>query len=390
MPRYSTHSLVYSYGTAQANAALDLWKQIAWLAPSKGDIINIGSDSDAYQCRVLDVHGTVAKVVFMTPLIMPDDGYYPTGEWPDTSSVGTNIIYEGSTPQTLINAWVNGETFPVGLKNALVARNFKLSYFNNDTVSWSATGPALGRDLQLRASRFTASQNIVPLTLNDVIDYCGVDNDLDGSKIVSMLGMNYAETYPVQLMSVTDNNYLFYASKTYGTITTNSNTASAIYPVAYIDLNFLTTTVDNVGWSLSSRQENHQYTLNYDVYSTIGDDTGIVSSATDWDTNELLVNSVATNAITNLTTQLKNNRVKIEFYAYSEAGKSLKINDDIFTIDSATSDIICEYVNSNINIEFVDGPNAGSSSATYQRHFILYFTQTDDDIAENYPELLIE
>ena len=104
VPRYSTHSLVYSYETAQANAAFDLWKQIAWLAPSKGDIINIGSDSDAYQCRVLDVHGTVAKVVFMTPLIMPDDGYYPTGEWPDTSSVGTNIIYEGSTPQTLINA----------------------------------------------------------------------------------------------------------------------------------------------------------------------------------------------------------------------------------------------------------------------------------------------
>lgn len=133
------------------------------------------------------------------------------------------------------------------MKNALVARNFKLSYFNNDTVSWSITGPALGRDFQLRASRFTASQNIVPLTLNDVIDYCGVDNDLDGSKIVSMLGMNYEENYPVQLTSITDENYLFYASKTNGTITINSNTASAIYPVAYIDLNFLTTTVDNVG-----------------------------------------------------------------------------------------------------------------------------------------------
>ena len=29
VPRYSTHSLVWSYETAQANAAIDLWKQIA-------------------------------------------------------------------------------------------------------------------------------------------------------------------------------------------------------------------------------------------------------------------------------------------------------------------------------------------------------------------------
>ncbi len=391
VPRYSVHSLVYSYETAQANAAFDLWKQIAWLAPSKGDIITLGPDDYAYQCRILDIHGTVAKVMFMTPLIMPDDGYYPTGEWPDTSSVGTNIVYEGSTPQTLINAWVNDETFPADLKNALVAHDFKMSYFNNDTTSWSITGPALGTDFQLRASRFTANQNIVPLTLNDVVDYCGVDNDLDGNKIVSMLGMNYSENYPVQLMSITDNNYLFYASKTSGQITTDSNTASAIYPVAYIDLNFLTTTVDNVGWSLGSRETSHKYTLNYDSYSTIDDGSYITQSAAGDNTNMLLVNSVATNAITNLTTSLTNNRVKIEFYAYSNAGKYLKINDEIFTINSfATSDIICEYVNSNINIEFVDGPNPGSGSAIYQRHFTLYFTQTDDILATNYPELLTE
>lgn len=105
VPRYSTHSLVWSYETAQANAAIDLWKQIAWLAPSKGDIIVLTGDNDyEYDCRVLDVDGTVAKVVFMTPLIMPDDGTYPTGTWDHPEGPGTGVIYEGSTPQTLINA----------------------------------------------------------------------------------------------------------------------------------------------------------------------------------------------------------------------------------------------------------------------------------------------
>lgn len=392
IPRFSTQSMVYSYETAQEGAAFNLWKQIAWLAPSKGDIIVLTGDNDyEYDCRVLDVDGTVAKVVFMTPLIMPDDGTYPTGTWDHAGGPGTGIIYEGSTPQTLINAWVNGETFPADLKNALVTHDFKLSYFNNDTTSWSITGPALGTDFQLRANKFTANQTMVPLTLNDVVDYCGVDNDLDGNKIVSMLGLNasygYEENCPIQLTSITDNNYLFYASKTSGMITTDSNTASAIYPVAYIDLNFLTTRTDNVGWIMGPREVSHQYTLNYDLCSIQEDGSGITTDASGSPDQQLLVNSTPTNVITNLTAQLTNNRVKIEFYAYTNGDKSLKINNETFTIDSEhTSDVIREFVNTNINIEFVT--NTGASSG--QRHFVLYFTQTDDYIATNYHELLID
>lgn len=232
---------------------------------------------------------------------------------------------------------------------------------------------------------------MVPLTLNDVVDYCGVDNDLDGGKIVSMLGLDtdhsYEENYPIQLMSITNNNYLFYASKTSGQITTNSNTASAIYPVAYIDLNFLTTTVDNVGWSLSSRAASHQYTLNYDLYSIQEDGSGITTDASGSTDQQLLVNSTSTNVITNLTTQLTNNRVKIEFYAYTNGDKSLKINNETFAIDNDhTTDVIREFVNTDINIEFVT--NTGASSG--QRHFTLYFTQTEEAIAANVPELLVE
>ena len=228
---------------------------------------------------------------------------------------------------------------------------------------------------------------MVPLTLNDVVDYCGVDNDLDGGKIVSMLGMNYSENCPVELMSITDDNYLFYVNKTTGAITTDSNGAAAIYPVAYIDLNFLTTTVDNVGWIMGPRKVSHQYTLNYDSFSTIEDGNGIAPTPSASATDALLVNSMDTTAITNLTTKLANNLVKIEFYAYTNGDKSLKINNETFAIGSdTTSDVIREFVNTDINIEFVT--NTGASSG--QRHFVLYFTQTNDYIATNYPELLVE
>lgn len=388
VPRYSTHSLVWSYETAQENAAIDLWKQIAWLAPSKGDkIILTGDNSYEYECRVLDIDGTVAKVMFMNPIIKPDDGYYPTGAWPDTTQVGINRIYEGSAPQTLINEWLNTDSFPADLKGALVAHDFKLSYFNNDTVSWIITGDALPYDLQLRASRFTTNQIMMPLTLTDVVNYCGIDTDLTGGKIISMLGMNYSENCPVELMSVTNNNDLFYVNKTTGEITTNSNGIAAIYPVAYIDLNFLTTTVDNVGWIMGPRETSHKYTLNYDTYSTIEDGNGIAPTPGASATDALLVNSTNTTTITNLTAKLANNLVKIEFYAYTNGGKSLKINNETFVIDGdTTSDVIREFVNTDINIEFVT--NTGASSG--QRHFVLYFTQTNDYIATNYPELLID
>ena len=331
--------------------------------------------------------GTVAKVMFMNPIIKPDDGYYPTGAWPDTTDVGTNIVYEGSAPQTLINEWLNTDSFPADLKGALVANNFKLSYFNNDTVSWIITGDALTNDLQLRASRFTTDQIMMPLTLTDVVNYCGADTDLTGDQIISMLGMNYSENCPVELMSITDDNYLFYVNKTTGAITTASNAVSAIYPVAYIDLNFLTITTDDLGWSLSSRTASHKYILNYDTYSTIENGYGIDSTPGASATDALLVNSTNTTAITNLTAKLVNNLVKIEFYAYTNGGKSLKINNETFVIDGdTTSDVIREFVNTDINIEFVT--NTGASSG--QRHFVLYFTQTEEAIATNYPELLID
>lgn len=227
----------------------------------------------------------------------------------------------------------------------------------------------------------------MPLTLTDVVNYCGIDTDLTGDKIISMLGMNYSENCPVELMSVTNNNDLFYVNKTTGEITTNPNGIAAIYPVAYIDLNFLTTTVDNVGWIMGPRETSHKYTLNYDTYSTIEDGNGISPTPSASATDALLVNSMDTTAITNLTATLENNFVKIEFYAYTNGDKSLKINNETFVIDSyTTSDVIREFVNTDINIEFVT--NTGASSG--QRHFVLYFTQTDDYIAANYPELLVE
>lgn len=328
--------------------------------------------------------------MFMNPLMMPDDGYYPTGTWDQGGYGSTGVIYEGSTPQTMINEWVNGETFPTGLKNALVARSFKMSYFDNDITVWPITGNALENNVQLHASRFTDNQTMAPLTLTDIVDYCGVGTDLTGQQIVDMLGINYSENYPVQLMSATDNNYLFYVNKTTGAITTNSNTASAIYPVAYIDLNFLTTRTDNVGWIMGPRKTNQKYILNYDVYSTEDEGTNIALDLSGSSAGSLLVNSTETNTITNLTTQLTDNRVKIEFYAYTNMGKSLQINGTNYLINAdETSDVILEFVNTNINIEFVNNTDTGSSQ-TYQRHFVLYFTQTYDYIAANYPELLIE
>lgn len=290
----------------------------------------------------------------------------------------------------MINEWVNNETFPTGLKNALVARNFKMSYFDNDITIWSITGNALENDVQLHASRFTDNQTMAPLTLTDIVDYCGVGTDLTGQQILDMLGINYSENCPVQLMSATDNNYLFYVDKTTGAITTNQNTASAIYPVAYIDLNFLTTIVDNVGWIMGPRETSHKYILNYDVYSSEKDGNGIAPDAFASTNDTLLVNSSEINAITNLTSQLTDHRVKIEFYAYTNSNKSLQINGTNYPINAdETSDVILEFVNTNINIEFINNTDTGSNQ-TYQRHFVLYFTQTDDYIAANYPELLIE
>ena len=83
-------------------------------------------------------------------------------------------------------------------------------------------------------------------------------------------------------------------------------------------------------------------------------------------------------------------RVKIEFYAYTNSHKSLQINGETFAITAfETTDVIREFVNTNINIEFVTNSDTGDDQ-TYQRHFVLYFTQTDDDIATNCPELLVE
>lgn len=262
--------------------------------------------------------------------------------------------------------------------------------FDGSPTLWSVTSDAVPNDLQPRARRFTANQKIVPLTLSDIVEFCGIDEDLTGEKIINMIGMSYEDNYPIQLMSsYQEGQQVFYVNKTTGQITTGTSEQSVVYPVAYVDLNFLTIAYDNLGWSINSRATTHHYTLNYDVYSTVDEGTGITIDATGSPDQNLLVNSTDESGFINLTSRLTNNRVKIEFYAFSNAGKYLKINNETFTIDGiVTSDVIREFVNSNINIEFVDGSNAGSSSTTYQRHFILYFTQTDDYIATNYPELI--
>lgn len=123
------------------NEALDgdftkMWKTIAKLAPSKGDIINLpfaatSDDLVSYPCRILELNGTIAKVVRLTPIYDLNINRDATGTY---NNGGTGYVYQGSGLQTAVNNF-KSNIMDEGFLAALVGHSFDQFLYSTDTES---------------------------------------------------------------------------------------------------------------------------------------------------------------------------------------------------------------------------------------------------------------
>ena len=394
IPRFDTESTIHCYGAASENDAFKLWKSIAQLAPSKGDIIELpfwgNNETDGnYQCRILELNGTVAKVVRLTPIECPDSGYV-TGSYTNGK---TGVVYEGSIFNTVISNWLN-ESPNEDLLRALVTHKFEQVLYNTSSEDkWIINTDGLGLTETYAPVDYLMSTNqrVFPLTLKDIIDYLGVDTTaLTSEQIVEFLDLNNSNASNVCLMSAleNDNSNVFGLSNT-GTLSINSDSGS-IYPVAYIDLNYLSLDAGNLGWAAGVRLSSHKYMFTYDVSTS--NDNQYITNADDgnlYDAGTFNVNNEVCSNTTDITSKLQNYKATIEFYAHAPTVanvRAVQINGVNYDFSSGEP-VIIEIANSNIDVRFVTVNEYEADGLGY-RKFVIKFGQTDDYIAANHPEFL--
>lgn len=157
---------------------------------------------------------------------------------------------------------------------------------DNEAWSYGNSNSILEEGVKPAAYHMVSNQLVRPLTLEDVVCYCGNDNDLTATNVLNMLQFNYTESYPVMLMSANDSSQIAYLNKTTHKLEWNSGEASMIYPVAYFDLNFLTSDPTSLGWSLQSREASHKYVISYDTTSALTSTGNMIGSADEYN-NEI-------------------------------------------------------------------------------------------------------
>lgn len=373
IPRNSGTGIVSTNDSVITGDVFKMWKAIAKLAPSKGDIINLpfyggGEDSGNYPCRVLELNGTVAKVMRLMPYDVHDDGSFDTAAY-DGGNEG--LVYEGSSYQTIVNDWVTYESVSEFFSRALVEHDFEQILYGDDIGSnWYVEGPALEvGQLQPIDRKILATQKVRPLTLADITEYVGEGTDnLTTENVSSMLDLG-SLSEGVTLMSCHGNALL--GIDTSGTI--NTSRGHNVFLVAYVDLHYLAESIEEPGWEYGDRLTTHKYTFNYD--STTGNENYYLNFGSD----EGNLNGVAADSTT--------------FFVYTPSigtstTKALEINGVIYKFDTLDERkiVLC---NTNINVKFVDlGEDSAYELVADTHMFTIILAKTDDYIAQNYPEFL--
>lgn len=388
IPKFSNSSRLYSSQKVNSEGdAFKLWKTMAKLAPSKGDIINLpfwgGTEEGTnYACRVLELDGTVAKVVRLTPLNVLSSGNYNTGAFDNGN---TGALYEGSSLKTAIDGWLGGVDGTatggegnLNLHHALVNHDFEQVLYGDSTSSWMVSGTALDSPLQPIDKKIIANQTVRPLTLEDIVEYLGAgDENLTGDNIKAMLNnLDYNDPIDYAVLMSSHNNGVLKIVKASGVIE-DSTDECVIYPVAYVDLNYLFNTPLDLGWEYGERLTAHKYTLNYNA-ATGSDECSITVDDVE---NELA------STIMNVTSPTYTKTINVVATNTGVATKAIEINGVKYRFNTGdTSSIKINVVNSDINIRFVDVDEYEYVGDT--RSFVITFVQTDDYIAANHPEFL--
>lgn len=388
IPKFSNNSRLYSsQKTNSEGDAFKLWKTMAKLAPSKGDIINLpfwgGTEERMnYACRVLELDGTIAKVVRLTPLENALSGSnYNTGAFDNGN---TGALYENSSLKAAIDEWLGGVTGTttggegnLNLHHALVSHDFEQVLYGNSTSSWMVSGTALFSALQPIDKKIIANQTVRPLTLEDIVEYLGAgDENLTGDNIKTMLNNLDGSGSDYAVLMSSYNNDVLQIDKTSGAIQDTTGD-SLIYPVAYVDLNYLFNTPFDLGWEYGERLTAHKYTLNYNA-ATGSDECSITVDGVE---NELA------STIIDVTSPTYTRTINIVATNTGVAAKAIEINGVKYKFDTDDmSSVRINVVNSDINIRFVDVGEYERLGDT--RSFVISFVQTDDYIAANHPEFL--
>ena len=387
IPKFSNSSRLYSSQKVNSEGdAFKLWKTMAKLAPSKGDIINLpfwgGTEEQMnYACRVLELDGTVAKVVRLTPLNVLSGGNYNTGAFDNGNS---GALYENSSLKAAIDGWLGGvdgtttgDDGNLNLHHALVDHEFEQVLYGDSTSSWMVSGTALDSPLQPTDKKNIANQTVRPLTLEDIVEYLGAgDENLTGDNIKTMLNNLDGSGSDHAVLMSSHNNGVLQIDKTSGAITDGTDD-SLIYPVAYVDLNYLFNTPLDLGWEYGERLTAHKYTLNYNA-ATGSDECSITVDDVE---NELA------STIINVTSPTYTKTINVVATNTGVTTKAIEINGVKYRFNiSGASSVRINVVNSDINIRFVDVDEYELGNDT--RSFVINFVQTDDYIAANHPEFL--
>ncbi len=389
IPKFSNSSRLYSSQKINSEGdAFKLWKTMAKLAPSKGDIINLpfwgGNDEGGinYACRVLELDGTIAKVVRLTPLTNAlSGGNYTTGTFNKGNS---GALYENSSLKTAIDEWLGGVNGTatggegnLNLHHALVSHDFEQVLYGDTTSSWMVSGTALSSSLQPIDKKIIANQTVRPLTLEDIVEYLGAgDENLTGDNIKTMLNNLDGSRNDYAVLMSSHNNGVLQIDKTSGAIQDGTDD-SLIYPVAYVDLNYLFNTPLDLGWEYGERLTAHKYTLNYNA-ATGSDECSITVDDVE---NELA------STIINVTSPTYTKTINVVATNTGVTTKAIEINEVKYRFNiSGASSVRINVVNSDINIRFVDVDEYELGNDT--RSFVINFVQTDDYIAANHPEFL--
>lgn len=388
IPKFSNSSrLCSSQKTNSEGDAFKLWKTMAKLAPSKGDIINLpfwgGTEEGTnYACRVLELDGTIAKVVRLTPLNVLSGGNYNTGAFDNGN---TGALYEGSSLKTAIDGWLSGVDGTatggegnLNLHHALVNHDFEQVLYGDSTTNWMVSGTALDSPLQPIDKKIITNQLVRSLTLEDIVEYLGAgDENLTGDNIKAMLNnLDYSDPIDYAVLMSSHNNGVLKIVKASGVIE-DSTDECVIYPVAYVDLNYLFNTPLDLGWEYGERLTTHKYTLNYNA-ATGSDECSITVDDVE---NELA------STIVNVTSPTYTKTINVVATNTGVATKAIEINGVKYRFNTSdTSSVRINVVNSNINIRFVDVDEYEHLNDT--RSFVISFVQTDDYIAANHPEFL--
>lgn len=388
IPKFSNSSRLYSSQKVNSEGdAFKLWKTMAKLAPSKGDIINLpfwgGTEEGTnYACRVLELDGTVAKVVRLTPLNVLSGGNYNTGAFDNGN---TGALYEGSSLKTAIDGWLGGVDGTatggegnLNLHHALVGHDFEQVLYDDSTTNWMVSGTALNSPLQPTDKKIIVSQLVRPLTLEDIVEYLGAgDENLTGDNIKTMLNnLDYSSGTDYAVLMSSHNNGVLKIDKASGVIEDSADEC-VIYPVAYVDLNYLFNNPLDLGWEYGERLTAHKYTLNYNA-ATGSDECSITVDDVE---NELA------STIVNVTSPTYTKTINVVATNTGVATKAIEINGVKYRFNTGdTSSVKINVVNSDINIRFVDVDEYEYVRDT--RSFVISSTQTDDYIAANHPEFL--